>query len=63
MDEWSGNPLLDPQEVPADVAPRGIQPVGRYAIQISWSDGHDTGIYPFERLRGLADDGLLEPLD
>ena len=38
----------------------GIQPVGRYAIQIRWSDGHDTGIYPFERLRRLADLGRLD---
>lgn len=63
VDEWSGAPLLDPTDIPADVTPRGIQSVGRYAIQIEWSDGHDTGIYPFERLRGLADDGLLSPLD
>lgn len=62
IDEWSGRPLLDPASVPEDVAPRGIRSVGRYAIQIDWSDGHDTGIYPFERLRGLADDGALAPL-
>ena len=63
VDEWSGQPLLDPESVPADVAPRGLQSVGRYAIQVDWSDGHDTGIYPFERLRGLADAGLLVPID
>jgi DUF971 family protein len=40
--------------VPADVAPVRIQPVGRYAIQIDWSDGHETGIYPFRRLRELC---------
>jgi len=63
IDEWSGRPLLDSSSVPDDVAPIGIQPVGRYAIQIQWSDGHDTGIYPFERLRGLADQGLLDAGD
>jgi ATP-binding protein involved in chromosome partitioning len=62
VDEWSGQPLLAPDSVDADVAPRDIQPVGRYAIQVSWSDGHDTGIYPFERLRALADEGLLSSL-
>ncbi len=62
VDEWSGRPLLDPDSVPADVAPRDVQPVGRYAIQIRWSDGHEAGIYPFERLRGLAGAGLLEPI-
>ena len=63
VDEWSGEPLLEPSSVPADVAPRNIEAVGRYAIQIYWTDGHDTGIYPFERLRGLADAGRLAPLD
>jgi ATP-binding protein involved in chromosome partitioning len=62
IDEWSGQPLLAPDSIPADVAPQSIQSVGRYAIQIHWSDGHDTGIYPFERLRKLSDQGVLDPL-
>ena len=33
----------------------GIQPVGRYAIQLQWSDGHKTGIYTFNFLRELND--------
>ncbi len=53
VDEWSGEGRLDPDSVPEDVHPLRIERVGRYAIQISWSDGHDTGIYPFERLRAL----------
>ena len=55
VDEWSGAERLDPASVPEDVRPLRIEPVGRYAIQIAWSDGHTTGIYPFERLRQLAD--------
>lgn len=54
VDEWSGRPRLDPASVPADVHPLRIQPVGRYAIQIEWSDGHASGIYPFGRLRELS---------
>ena len=30
---------------------RSLVPVGAYAVQIVWSDGHDTGIYAFEMLR------------
>lgn|SRR5690606_17753736 len=26
-------------------------PVGRYALQLIWDDGHGTGIYPFRFLR------------
>ncbi|MEM7802315.1 MAG: DUF971 domain-containing protein [Chloroflexota bacterium] len=28
-----------------------IQPLGSYALQLSWSDGHDTGIFTWEFLR------------
>jgi len=59
VDEWSGHDLLDPNSVPEDVHPIQIRSVGRYAIQIDWSDGHNTGIYPFRRLRALADAGGL----
>ena len=30
---------------------RNLVPVGAYAVQIVWSDGHDTGIHSFESLR------------
>ena len=61
VDEWSGEARLDPASVPADVHPLRIEPVGRYAIQIAWSDGHETGIYPFQRLRDLAAPPAAEP--
>jgi ATP-binding protein involved in chromosome partitioning len=54
VDEWTGEGRLDPASVPDDVHPLEIRPVGRYAIQIDWSDGHTSGIYPFERLRQLG---------
>ncbi len=28
-----------------------IEPVGGYALQFTWSDGHSTGIYAWEYLR------------
>lgn len=54
VDEWTGAGRLDPASVASDVHPRSLERVGRYAIRIHWSDGHDTGIYPFRRLRELA---------
>ncbi len=54
VDEWSGAERLDPASVPDDVRPLRIESVGRYALQIEWSDGHTSGIYPFRRLRALA---------
>jgi len=28
--------------------------VGSYAIRISWSDGHNTGIYSFDHFRRIC---------
>ena len=36
----------------------GIQRVGRYAVQLQWSDGHKTGIYTFRFLRELSDEKI-----
>ena len=55
VDEWTGEGRLDSAAVPDDVRPTRIESVGRYALQIHWSDGHSTGIYPFSRLRELAE--------
>ena len=60
IDEWTGEDRLDPAGVPDDVRPLRVQQVGRYALQIDWSDGHTSGIYPFERLRALMD-GTPDP--
>ncbi len=38
----------------AGVEPVTIEPVGRYAVSIHWSDGHATGIYRFDFLRQLC---------
>ncbi|ACZ41032.1 protein of unknown function DUF971 [Thermobaculum terrenum ATCC BAA-798] len=32
----------------------GVQPVGRYALQLVWKSGHDSGIYTYELLRDLC---------
>lgn len=38
----------------------GMDPVGNYAYQINFSDGHDTGIYSLDLLRRI---GKLVSLD
>ena len=50
VEEMSGRPLLDPADVPEDVRPVSVVLVGAYGIRIGWSDGHDTGIYVFDRM-------------
>ena len=55
MDELTGRRILRPEDVPEDAHPTAIHYVGRYALQFVWSDGHDTGIYPFDYLRRLGE--------
>lgn len=55
VDERSGVRMLTPGMIDPEVMPVSIHPVGRYALQFVWSDGHRTGIYPFEYLRRIAD--------
>jgi len=50
-DELTGVPLLDPDRVPSDVRPVEVALVGSYGVRVSWSDGHDTGIYTFALLQ------------
>ena len=37
-----------------DLYPVQIGLVGRYAISVEWSDGHDTGIYSYQTLRAMC---------
>ncbi len=45
-------PVVKPK-LPGHYRIQGIVPVGSYAIQISWGDGHATGLYSWEYLRTL----------
>ena len=54
VDEWSGAPILDPGRVSDRVKPVEIKPVGRYALNVLWNDGHSSGIYTYEHLRAIC---------
>lgn len=49
--EATGERLLDPATVPADLTITDMSLVGNYGLGIHFSDGHTTGIY---RLRALV---------
>jgi len=63
IEEMSGRPLLNPESVRQDVAPRTITSVGHYAITFNWSDGHSTGIYNFEYLRKLGERDMAKVVE
>ena len=39
----------------SSVAIAGIEPGGHYAVQITFDDGHDSGLYSWRYLRDLAE--------
>ncbi|MBI4597404.1 MAG: DUF971 domain-containing protein [Candidatus Omnitrophica bacterium] len=55
VDELTGAARIISTSIPQNVVPLKIDLIGRYAISIQWSDGHNTGIYPFEYLRSISD--------
>lgn len=48
------NPLNVLNDNPNDFELSGWNHIGRYAISLKWSDGHDTGIYTYDYLRELC---------
>jgi DUF971 family protein len=56
VEEWSGKRVVGDEQVKADVKPQGMNEVGRYAMQVEWSDGHSTGIYSWDYLLKIRDE-------
>lgn len=54
VDEWSGKPLLEREKISQQLEGVNVQLVGQYALRIDFSDGHNTGIFPFKQLRGIC---------
>ncbi len=46
---------FESKAIDKNVQPEEIEPVGRYGFKITWSDGHNLGIYGFPYLRGLCE--------
>ncbi|MFT3695422.1 MAG: DUF971 domain-containing protein [Kofleriaceae bacterium] len=49
--ETTGERLLNPDSVPADLVVSDMHLVGNYGVGIHFSDGHTTGIYRFAHLK------------
>lgn len=54
VDERTGKKLLDDSTVSDDIKLERVQSIGRYAVGLSFSDGHRSGIYPYEKLKELT---------
>ncbi len=53
VDENSGQRILKPEQIPLTIKALSLKAVGRYGISIQFSDGHNTGIYTFKRLKAM----------
>ena len=47
-----GNPILQTGKI--NVALEAIEPAGQYALKLTFSDGHDSGLYSWDYLYELA---------
>lgn len=54
INEISGEKRLRDSSIPKDIYSLSLNPVGRYAYQFRFSDGHNTGIYTYEHLREIC---------
>ena len=54
INEMTGEKVLDPAKIKADIAPTQISPLGNYAIGVTWNDGHSSGIYPYKAIEQLV---------
>ena len=50
VDEWTGGRAPD---IPDGIRPTAVNPLGNYAVQISWEDGFNQ-VAAFEMLEGLC---------
>jgi DUF971 family protein len=53
--EWTGERMLDPRSLRPDLKLVGMENIGTYAIQLAWNDGHSSGLFAWDALRGLGD--------
>ncbi len=50
VDERTGVRTLNIEAVADDIGINQVELVGNYALKLSFSDGHDTGIFSWDRL-------------
>lgn len=54
-DEWTGDRILDPASIRADLKLEGMEPIGSYAVRLVWNDGHSSGLFSWENLHRLGE--------
>ncbi len=50
VNEHTGEQILKPEDIAESVYPISINKMGNYAVAVKWSDGHNSSIYPYDKL-------------
>ncbi len=56
VDEMSNERKISEADIQKRVCAMEVKTIGNYAVSIKWSDGHDTGLYPFAMMKALGDE-------
>ena len=62
VNEWNGERIITLESISKNMKPVKIDSVGNYAIKITWTDGHDSGIYSYNNLKNVLPE-LTTPED
>ena len=54
VNEYTGERTADADAIPADIEAKEVRTVGNYALSITWSDGHSTGLFPYSTIEHRA---------
>jgi ATP-binding protein involved in chromosome partitioning len=54
VDEMTNERKISATDISDKICAMEVKTIGNYAVQIKWSDGHDTGLYPFNMIRSLG---------
>ena len=54
VNEMTGEKMVREQDLPKEIRVTEARPVGRYGLNLLFSDGHGSGIYTFDRLRAMG---------
>jgi DUF971 family protein len=54
VDELTGQRIVELDGIDPQIQIDELKLVGNYALKITWSDGHDTGLYTWPHLRRLS---------
>lgn len=51
QDEWTGEQKIQYGDIPEDIEPEEIRPMGNYAVSITWPDGFSQVTQMFHSFR------------